>query len=149
MYARYQEKLKLLLEDPNLGMTHGRSVNLKWISDKLEIPVRAIQYTPQLKALVADKQREIERHYRKGVTQKYFRINGVYQLNIGVTPYSDKHRRIFNFSCLIDCYGLNFTEKAATVFVSLISNLVSAKGYYYRIIHFLCGSLKSHRCTVN
>ena len=136
-YTKFNKELKLLLEDPDLSLTHDRVVNLKWLSERLGIPVHALQKTPQLKALVADKQREIDRLSRKGETQQYFRINGVYHLNVGAKPYSDKHKRIFNFSRLIDCYGLNFTEKAATVFVSLISNLVSPEAQYRRIIHFL------------
>ena len=136
-YTRFNKELKLLLKDPGLSLTYDRFVNLKWLSERLGIPVHALQKTPQLKALVVDKEREIDRLSRKGETQQYFRINGVHHLNIGAKPYSDKHNRIFNFSHLIDCYGLNFTEKAATVFVSLISNLVDPKAYYHRIIHFL------------
>ena len=56
---------------------------------------------------------------------------------MGVTPYSDKHKRIFDFSGLVDFYGLNFSEKVATVFISLIEDMESPKAYYQRIIHFL------------
>ena len=136
-YSTYEKKLKLLLHDPDLVLTHGRIVSLKWISEKLGISDVMIKNTPVLKALVEDKQREIDLRCRKGVTQKYFRINGVHHINIGVTPYSDKHKRIFDFSRLVDFYGLNFSEKVATVFISLIKDMESPKPYYQQIIHFL------------
>ena len=136
-YSKYEKKLKLLLNDPDLVLTFGRIVSLKWISEKLGISASSIGHTPVLNALVEDKQREIDLRCRKGVTQKYFRINGVHHINIGVTPYSDKHKRIFDFSRLVDFYGLNLAEKVATVFISLIEDMESPKPYYQRIIHFL------------
>ena len=136
-YSIYEKKLKLLLDDPNLVLTHGRIVSLKLISEKIGISEQMIKSTPVLNALIEDKQREIDLRCRKGVTQKYFRINGVHHINIGVTPYSDKHKRIFDFSRLVDFYGLNFSEKVATVFISLIEDIEAPKSYYQRIIHFL------------
>ena len=136
-YSKYEKKLKLLLKDTDLVLTHGRIVSPKWISEKLGISTSSIINTPVLNALIEDKQREIDLRCRKGVTQKYFRINGVHHINIGVTPYSDKHKRIFDFSRLVDFYGLNFSEKVATVFISLIEDMESPKPYYQRIIHFL------------
>ena len=136
-YSTYEKKLKLLLDDPGLKLTFGRIVSLKWVSERLGISIEAIKKTPPLNALVEEKQREIDRRCRQGVSQKYFRINGVYHSNVGKKPYSDKHKRIFDFSDLIDGYGLNFTEKVATVFNSFISDMESPKAYYYRIIDFL------------
>lgn len=136
-YSKFEENLKQLLEDPKLGLIFGRIVSTKWISERLGVPEQAIRYTPQLNTLVEDKQREIDLRCRKGVTQKYFRINGVHHINIGVTPYSDKHKRIFDFSRLVDFYGLNFSEKVGTVFISLIEDMEWSKPYYQRIIHFL------------
>ena len=135
-YSIYEDKLKHLLEDPELGLTYGRIVSHKWLTEKLGISEVAIKRTPQLNVLVKNKQREIDQHSRQGVTQKYFRINGVNHLNIGCKPYSDKHKRIYDFSRIIDTYGLKFTEKAATVFVSLISDLVEPQAYYRRIVDF-------------
>ena len=136
-YSKYEKKLKLLLDDPNLVLTYGRIVSLKLISEKIGISTSMIKSTPVLNALIEDKQREIDLRCRKGVTQKYFRINGVHHINIGVTPYSDKHKRIFDFSRLVDFYGLNFSEKVATAFISLIEDIEAPKPYYQRIIHFL------------
>ena len=58
-------------------------------------------------------------------------------MNVGDTPYSEKHKRVFNFSRLNDIYGRSFSERVATTFVSLISDLAAPKLNYYQIIHFL------------
>ena len=136
-YSQYKDALKRLLEGPKLKLTYGRRVSIKCISDQLNIPRHAITRTPQLNSLVEDKQLEIDRICRTGSTQKNFRINGVHHLNVGIKPYSDKHKRIFDFSCLAEIYGLNFSEKVATVFISLIEDMASPKAYYQRIVHFL------------
>ena len=136
-YSKYTNKLALLLDSTELELRYGRLVSIKWISSQLDIPPTAITKTPQLKKLVADKQCEIDRLCRSGSTQNFFRINGVHHLNVGIKPYSDKHKRIFDFSCLAETFGLNFSEKAATVFISLIEDMASPKAYYRRIVHFL------------
>ena len=65
-YLKYEDNLKSLLEEPNLKLIHGRIVGLKWLSDRLGISKSAITGTPQLNALVKDKQREIDSRCRQG-----------------------------------------------------------------------------------
>ena len=136
-FTKYTDKLALLLDSTELELTYGRLVSLKWINSQLDIPRGAIRRTPQLNKLVADKQLEIDRLGRSGSTQKFFRINGIYHLNVGSKPYSEKHRRIFDFSCLVETFGLKFSEKVATVFILLVADLAEPKASYSRIIDFL------------
>ena len=135
-YSKYTDKLALLLDSPELELTYGRWVSIKWISSQLDIPPNAITKTPQLKKLFADKQFEVDRLCRSGSTQKFFRINGVYHLNVGSKPYSEKHQRIFDFTRLVKTFGLNFSEKVATVFISLVADMAPAKSVLFTNYQF-------------
>ena len=56
-YSKYEKKLKLLLKDTDMVVTHGRIVSLKWISKKLGISPSSIgvcQHScrPSLRSLI-------------------------------------------------------------------------------------------------
>ena len=93
--------------------------------------------TPKLVALIREKQAELDESQRRGVTAKAFRIHGADYLNVGVTPHSKAHGRVFDFSTLIEEYGLAFVERVATAFVAVAGNLVGARKDHRRLVHFL------------
>ena len=53
-----------------------------------------------------------------------------------MTPYSNAHKRVFDFSGLIPVYGLEFTERVATTFIAVAGNLVAARAELRRLMHF-------------
>ena len=136
-YAGLQDKLKALLAAPDLELTHGRIINLVALGKKLGVVRQVLRDTPQLNELIVGQQAEIDRRTREGTTQETFRLWGVAHPNVGVTPCSDPHDRIFDFCGLIDAYGLRFAEYIGTTFVAVVANQHDPRDYYRRICHFL------------
>ena len=136
-YAHVAPELRELLEAPDLVLTRQYRISERVLSSKLGIPPPAIRRTPDLLALVKDKQAEIDRRYREGDTRKTFKLWGVEHLNRGATPYSETHRRVFDFSHLSDLYGLVFAEYIGTAFVAVAASKTGADQYRHRITHFL------------
>ena len=114
-YDVLEGRLKELLASAELKLTHGRIVSRKWLSDRLGVYPQALKETPKLNDLVDQKQKEIDRQLRRGNTKKSFRIGGTDCLNLGATPYSKMHKRVFDFSGLVPDYGLEYAEKVGTV----------------------------------
>ena len=128
-YAHVAPELRELLEAPDLVLTRQYRISERVLSSKLGIPPPAIRRTPDLLALVKDKQAEIDRRYREGDTRKTFKLWGVEHLNRGATPYSETHRRVFDFSHLSDLYGLVFAEYIGTAFVAVAASKTGADQY--------------------
>ena len=136
-YDTLSEALKELLEDPALELTHGRVISTLKLTERLGVHPTALSNTPKLQALIDGKQDEIERRLRRGTTVKSFRVRGVEHINLGTTPYSEPHKRVFSFCDLIKSYNLGFAEKVATLFIAIAHARRTAKGPHARIRHFL------------
>ena len=136
-YDALKTRLKQVLASKELKLTHGRIVSREWIAEQLEVNSSALATTPTLNDLIDQKQQKIDRQLRRGRTKKSFRIGRTAHINLGATPYSTKHQRIFDFSELMPEYGLEFVERVGTVFIAVSDRLVAPKSHYYRMRHFL------------
>lgn len=136
-YEGLDVQVRKLLASPDLELTHGWKVSLKWIAEQLGTTPSVLPETPRLKEMIEQRQSEVNQGLRRGTTKKAFQIGGTTHLNLGSTPYSDPHGRAFGFEELVPHYGLEFAEKVGTVFVAVVRNHVSPKAYYLRIKHFL------------
>lgn len=132
-----ENRVKALLASADLKLTHGRIVSVEWLGKRLGVYPTALGSTPKLKDLIEQKQREIDRQLRRGWTRKSFRIGRTQYINLGATPYSEAHKRVFDFSGLVADYGLEYAEKVGTVFIAVSGSLVAPKSHYHRIRHFL------------
>lgn len=133
----YEEALIKLLSGEIVLSKNKRILSRKWMSENLGISTSLLLGTPKLKKIWKEKEKEIHNSQLRGETKKSFKIYGVAVLNIGATPYSEKHDRVFDFSELIDCYSLEFSEYVGTAFIIISNNLASPKSSYERIKHFL------------
>ena len=136
-YARHEGALRRALARDDLQLTHGRQVSLSWLARKIGIPAGAMAYTPCLKAAVEEKQAEVDAALRAGTSSKTVLVGGAEHPNLGPTPFSEAHGRVFSFAELVDAYGLPFTERLATAFILVVADLAIAKASHSRIRHFL------------
>ena len=136
-YDALEKKLKELLDSDELELMHARWINKKWLARALDVRSNIFSKTPKLGDLITKKQAELNQQQRRGTTTKAFRIHGADHINLGATPYSDAHKRVFDFSGLIPEYGLEFTEHVATTFIAVAGSLVSARAERRRLMHFL------------
>lgn len=136
-YDALAEKLKALLTSDALKLIHARKINKKWLAGELGVRSNIFAKTPKLDALIREKQAELDQRQRRGTTAKAFRIHGADHINLGPTPYSNGHKRVFDFTRLIRHYGLEFTERVATTFIAVAGNLVAARAEHRRLMHFL------------
>ena len=127
-YEALATKLKELLDSDELELRHARRINKKALVRKLGIPESALAETPKLNKLMQQKQAEVDQRQRRGTTAKAFRIHGADHINLGATPYSNAHKRVFDFSGLIPDYGLEFTEQVATTFIAVAGKLGRGTG---------------------
>ena len=136
-YDPLEKKLKALLDSDELELTHARRISKTWLARKLDVRSNIFSKTPKLGALIARKQAELDQRQRRGNTTRAFRIHGADHINLGPTPYSNAHKRVFDFSGLIPAYGLEFTEHVATTFIAVAGNLAAARAERRRLMHFL------------
>ena len=136
-YDGLETKLKELLDSDELEFTHARRINKKWLARALDVRSNIFGKTPKLGVLITKKQAELDQQQRRGTTTKAFRIHGADHINLGATPYSTAHKRLFDFSELIPEYGLKFTEQVATTFIAVAGHLVAARAERRRLMHFL------------
>ena len=141
-YSRYkydalEKKLKELLDSDELALTLARKINQRWLAQQLGVRSNIFFKTPKLVGLITKKQAELDQRQRRGTTTRAFRIHGTDHINLGATPYSNAHQRVFDFSGLIPEYGLEFTERVGTTFIAVTGNLVSVKAQAHRLVHFL------------
>ena len=136
-YDALEKKLKELLDSDELKLMHARKINKKWLARRLGVRSTIFSKTPKLGALITKRQAELDQRQRRGTTAKAFRIHGAEHINLGATPYSSAHKRVFDFSGLIPNYGLEFTEQVATTFIAVAGKLVAARAERRRAMHFL------------
>ena len=136
-YDALAGELEVLLASDALDLVSARKINKKALARKLGVRPLVLLSTPKLDALIREKQAEVDKLQRRGVTAKAFRVHGADHINFGVTPYSKAHGRVFAFSGLVEEYGLAFVERVATTFVAVTGNLASPWSKYRRLVNFL------------
>ena len=135
-YDGLEKKLKELLDSDELALMHARRINKNWLARQLDVRNNIFSKTPKLDDLITKKQAELDQRQRRGTTAKAFRIHGADHINLGATPYSNAHNRVFDFSWLIPDYGLEFTEQVATTFIAVAGKLAAARAERRRVMHF-------------
>ena len=136
-YDALEGELKELLDRDPFELVRGRKINTKALARRLGVRRAVLSSTPKLAALIQAKQAEVDEVQRRGVTARAFRVHGADYINLGATPYSKAHECVFDFSGLIEEYGLGFVERVATTFVAVVGNLVVAWSQHRRLVDFL------------
>lgn len=137
----YLEDLKLLLDcnDERLVLdSSSRVISIKWLADKLNIGVGKIRSSLVLMSQIEQRTRELHLSQKKGKTKKSFNVFGAPHINLGATPFSVKHKRVYSFQSLVNLYGLCFAEKIGTAFIAISNSCAtsSAKNKYLNIKRF-------------
>ena len=137
----YLEDLKLLLDcnDESLVLDlSSRVISIKWLADKLNIGVGKIRSSLVLMSQIEQRTRELHLSQKKGKTKKSFNVFGAPHINLGATPFSVKHKRVYSFQSLVNLYGLCFAEKIGTAFIAISNSCAtsSAKNKYLNIKRF-------------
>ena len=136
-YDALEGELKELLDRNAFELVQARKVNKKSLARRLGVRLAVLLSTPKLDALIREKQAKLDELQRRGVTARAFRVYGADHINLGVTPYSKPHGRVFDFSGLIEEYGLAFVERVATTFVAVAGNLAFPWREHRRLVDFL------------
>ena len=136
-YDVLEGRLQELLDRDHFELVDSRKVGLESLSRTLGVRRGVLSSTPKLDALIREKQAEIDELQRRGATARVFRVHGANHINLGVTPYSKAHGRAFDFSGLIEEYGLEFAERVATTFVAVAGELVNPVQQYGSLVDFL------------
>ena len=136
-YDAIEGELKDLLDRGEFELAHKRKINKTSLARRLGVRTGAFLSTPKLDALIRKKQAEVDELQRRGVTARAFRVHGADYINLGATPYSKAHGRVFDFSGLIEEYGLAFVERVATTFVAVVGNLAEPQAVQPRVVDFL------------
>jgi len=133
----YEDKLKAVLGRDDIVLDKNRrTISRKWLAEQVGILASKLYSTPSLVLLIDSKHKEIHDAQRRGQTKKIFTLYGSPSINLGATPYSETHNRVFSFESLIGSYGLEFAEKIGTAFVAITNKSSAPKGYYGRALHF-------------
>ncbi len=138
----YEKKLREILGKKNIVLDKSsRRISRKWLAEEIGVSISEFSsflHSPKISSIIEHKTREIHASQRKGKTKKYFTLFGAASINLGVTPYSEVHDRVFSFESLVSAYALEFSEKIATGFIAITNNVKSTpKSQYYRVKHFL------------
>ena len=136
-YDALEGKLKQLLDRNAFELVQARKINKTSLARRLGVRRAVLSLTPKLDALIREKQAKLDELQRRGVTARAFRVHGADHINLGVTPYSKPHGRVFDFSGLIEEYGLAFVERVATTFVAVTGNLADPRKEHWRLVDFL------------
>ena len=136
-YDALAGQLAELLDRNAFELVHARKINQKSLARRLDVRRAVLSSTPKLAALIREKQVQLDESRRRGVTARAFRIYGADHINLGVTPYSNAHGRVFDFSGLTEEYGLAFVERVATTFVAVSVNLAFPLSKHSRLVDFL------------
>ena len=136
-YDALEGELEELLDCDPFELVHGKRINTTALARRLGVRRAVLSSTPKLDALIQKKQLEVDELRRRGVTASAFRIHGADYLNLGVSPYSKAHDCVFDFSPLIEEYGLAFAERVATTFIAVTGNLAFPASQHQRVVDFL------------
>ncbi|MGY5796182.1 hypothetical protein [Rheinheimera faecalis] len=143
-YSQYSadhhlDKIKLILNSDDVVLDSSlRSISLKWLANQLGISKSAIVSSPNLMRLIEERAKHLHDAQTRGKTKKSFNVYGAALINLGATPYSENHKRVYSFSSLQNLYDLEFAEKVGTTFVSICRRdaIGTVKNKYLRILHF-------------
>ena len=136
-YDALAGQLAELLDRNAFELVQTRKINKESLARRLGVRPAVLLSTPKLAALIREKQGQLDESRRRGLTARAFRIYGADHINLGVTPYSDAHGRVFDFSALTEEYGLAFVERVATTFVAVSVNLAFPSSEHPRLVDFL------------
>ncbi|KAA1160229.1 hypothetical protein EU508_10835 [Pseudoalteromonas fuliginea] len=136
---KHKDALLEILENKELVLdSSSRVISIKWLAQELDIEKNTIRTSPNLMKLIEKRTQKLHQTQQRGLTKKSFTVYGAAMLNLGATPYFEKHGRVYSFSSLIELYSLEFAEKVGTAFI-VISNKAATgtvKNKYIRILHF-------------
>lgn len=149
-YDHLLDSLKKFVDSECVDLYRNRQINLQDLSEKIcaeefgaidkakvDTIKRALKTTPSLSQVIEEKENEINRNLRHGVTKNNFTISGQAFINLGASPLSEKHKRVFSFADIADLYSLEFAELVGTIFIHVVSRQESAKTYYSALCKFL------------
>jgi hypothetical protein len=136
---KHKDALSELLQNSELVLgSSSRVISIKWLSEELNVSVGTIRTCPNLMELIKERTKALHKTQQSGTTKISFNVYGAATINLGATPYSEKHNRVYHFSSLIELYNLEFAEKVGTTFLAISNKAAtgSAKTKYLRILHF-------------
>lgn len=136
-YDYLKNELQTILDSEVIPLSYGRIINLVAIGKILGVSKGALSSTPCLHDQIQKKQEEIDKGLRRGKTERQFSIGGLSYMNLGATPWSERHERVFDFALLIEPYSLEFAEKVGTVFIHIVDKLANPKASYSDLKKFL------------
>ena len=102
---KYKDALSEILENKELVLdSSSRVISIKWLAQELDIAKNTIRTSPNLMKLIDERTQTLHQTQLRGVTRKSFNVYGAATLNLGATPYSEVHGRVYSFSSLIELY---------------------------------------------
>lgn len=138
-YTKYADKVEEILKSDDVEIYRGVSINTHWLARQLGLSrneSHMLTTCPEIMDHLDSKNREIELLNRAGRTAKTFYMNGVERINAGVSPYSNKHNRVWSFVELVDDYGLFFVEKLGTAMHPILEGYKAPKSNYLLVLNF-------------
>ena len=136
---KYKDALLEILENKELVLnSSSRVISIKWLAQELGIEKNTIRTSPNLMKLIEKRTQKLHQMQQRGLTKKSFIVYGAATLNLGATPYCEKHGRVYSFSPLIELYSLEFAEKVGTAFIAISNKAATGtvRNKYIRILHF-------------
>lgn len=135
-YDYLKEELIQLLNNKHLVLNKSKKLNIVYLAKKLDVYPEALRMTPSLSELIKQKQGQIDQCQRGGVTKRHISLGSLNCINLGATPWSVSHQRAFDFSKLINSYGLEFSEKVGSLFIYITKNDKNPKSYYLCLLNY-------------
>lgn len=136
---KHKSALSEILQNSELVLdSSSRVISIKWLSEELNVSQSIIRTSPNLMELIKERTKALYETQQRGTTKKAFNVYGAATINLGATPYSEKHNRVYSFSSLIELYNLEFAEKVGTTFLAVSNKAATGtvKNKYLRILHF-------------
>lgn len=136
---KHKSALSEILQNSELVLdSSSRVISIKWLSEELNVSKSIIRTSPNLMELIKERTKALYETQQRGTTKKSFNVYGAATINLGATPYSEKHNRVYSFSSLIELYNLEFAEKVGTTLLAISnkSSTSTVKNKYLRILHF-------------
>jgi hypothetical protein len=136
---KHKDALRQILNKRVLVLDSSlRQISFKWLAQELRTEKSIIRSSPNLMALIEQRTKAIHETQHRGTTTKSFNLYGAASINLGATPFSVKHNRVYSFSSLIEFYNLRFAEQVGTTFIAICNKGATgtAKGKYQRLLHF-------------
>ncbi|MBC8211166.1 MAG: hypothetical protein H8E21_08855, partial [Gammaproteobacteria bacterium] len=134
----FKNELKELIENGNYKLNKDNfRINRPGLAKKLGITDQKLGKTASLTEIIEKEEQKILVGYKKGKTIKTFNVYGSPHINYGACPYSERHKRVFDFEDLVKIYALEIAEKIATAFIAITNKNKGYKQYFATIKAFL------------